>query len=124
MHYLWSGTWPANRSPQLLEFVLDGKSAYDNIYLEVGKKYKASVVISDHDGDDIEYVWDVMPESTDLGEGGDFESTPESMPQLIHGKGTVIELEAPANSGAYRIFIYANDGRGHTAHANIPFYVN
>lgn len=124
MHYLWSGTWPANRSPQLLEFVLDGKSAYNNIYLEVGKKYKASVVISDYDGDDIQYLWDVMPESTDLGEGGDFESTPESMPQLIHGNGAVVELEAPANSGAYRIFIYANDRRGHTAHANIPFYVN
>ena len=124
MHYLWNDKWPSNRSPRLHEFVLDGKTAYDNIYLEAGKKYKTSVVISDDDGDAIEYVWDLMPESTDLGDGGDFESTPESMPELIHGSGEVVELEAPESSGAYRIFIYANDGQGHTAHGNIPFYVN
>ncbi len=124
MHYLWNGAWPANRSPRLHEFLLDGKTAYDNIYLEAGKKYNASVVISDEDGDAIEYVWDVMPEGTDHGDGGDFESTPESMPQLVHGVGGSVILEAPAKSGAYRIFIYANDGQGHTAHANIPFYVN
>jgi hypothetical protein len=27
--------------------------------------------------------WDVKPESTDLGDGGDFESTPESISGLI-----------------------------------------
>jgi hypothetical protein len=124
MHYLWNDKWPSNRSPQLIEFRLDGKTAYDNIYLEPGIKYEAVVNISDGDGDVIEYVWNVMPESTDLGDGGDFESTPESMPELLHGNGEVVELEAPAHSGAYRIFIYANDGQGKTAHANIPFFVN
>lgn len=124
MHYLWNKKWPGNRSPQVLDFKLDGKLAQDNIYLEAGKTYNAQVQIEDSDGDTIQYVWDVKPESTDLGDGGDFETTPESIANIIIGNSDHVQLTAPQESGAYRIFIYASDGHGHTAHANIPFYVN
>ncbi len=124
MHYIWNKEWPANRSPFLLDFHLDGKTGHDNIYLNAGQKYTASVKIEDKDGDHIQYVWDVKPESTDLGDGGDFESTPLSISDLIDGENETIKMIAPHDSGAYRLFIYANDGNGHTAHANIPFYVN
>jgi hypothetical protein len=33
-------------------------------------------------------------------------------------------VQAPAKSGAYRLFVYALDGKGHAAHANIPFFVD
>jgi len=124
MHFIWNNQWPSNRTPQLLDFTLDGKTAYDNIRLESGKQYDVEVTIEDPDGDEIEYIWDVKPESTDLSDGGDFESTPESMDGLLAGTGANVEFKAPASSGAYRLFIYAKDGLGHTAHANIPFFVN
>ncbi len=124
MHYLWNGEWPANRTPKLLDFRLDGKTAYDNVHLKSGERYNAAVKVEDPEGDAIKYVWDIKPESTDLGDGGDFESTPESIIGLIRGDSDIIELSAPAKSGAYRLFIYASDGQGHTAHANIPFFVN
>jgi hypothetical protein len=124
MHYLWNDNWPANKCPKLREFTLDGKSAYDNIFLKAGQTYEASVQIEEPEADSIEYVWDVKPESTDLGDGGDFESTPESIPGLMESTGANASFTAPEKSGAYRLFIYAKDGKGHTAHANIPFYVN
>lgn len=124
MHYIWNKEWPTNRSPFLLDFHLDGKTAPDNIYLNAGQKYPAVVEIEDKDGDAIQYVWDVKSESSDLGDGGDFESTPKSIPNLIDGENDSVKLIAPHASGAYRLFIYADDGNGHTAHANIPFYVN
>jgi len=124
MHYLWKGEWPVNRSPKLESFELDGKSAYDNVYLEAGNKYKSKVVSTDIDGDELTFVWDVKPESTDLGDGGDFEATPQSLTGLVEGIGSEIILTAPEIPGPYRIFIYVNDGKGHTAHANIPFYIN
>ena len=123
MHYIWNGEWPENRTPKLIDFKLDGKTAVDNINLHVGVNYEASVMIEDPENDTIEYIWDVKPESTDLGDGGDFESTPPSLTGLISGKGSNIEFTAPEQGGAYRLFIYANDGHGHTAHANIPFLV-
>lgn len=124
MHYIWKNEWPANRCPRLVEFELDGKTAYDNVSLNSNKHYNAVIKIEDAEGDDITYIWDIMPESTDLGDGGDFESTPESLHGLIEGEGDTIELTAPSIPGAYRLFIYADDGHGNTAHANIPFFVN
>lgn len=124
MHYIWKKEWPSNRSPRLLNFTLDGKTAYEDVTLTANEQYNAVVEIEDPEGDNIVYFWDVKSESTDLGDGGDFESTPESIQGLVTGAGEAIELKAPSESGAYRLFIYADDGNGHTAHANIPFYVN
>lgn len=123
MHYIWNNKWPSNRSPQLIDFRLNGKTAYENVYLEAGQSYEATVSVDDPDDDQIHFTWVVMHESTDLGEGGDFESTPDSLPGLVKEIGAVVYLTAPAQSGAYRLFIYAEDGEGHTAHGNIPFFV-
>lgn len=123
MHFIWNNEWPMNRTPKLMDFKLDDKIAYDNVYLEATQKYIASVKIEDPEGDSIEYIWEVKNESTDLGDGGDFESTPESILNLVSGTGPEIELTAPSKAGPYRLFIYASDGYGHTAHGNIPFFV-
>ena len=42
----------------------------------------AQVVSTDPDGDALSYKREIMPESKDLGDGGDFESTPESIPDF------------------------------------------
>lgn len=125
LHYLWKGEWPANRSPRLEGAYLDGKTAYQNIRLKPGEDYTAKVAVTDDDHDPITYKWNVMEESTDLGNGGDPESRPQILPELIEeANRSEIQLKAPAKPGAYRLFVYAYDGKGHAAHANIPFYVN
>ena len=125
MHYIWNGVWPDNRSPRLASALLDGKSAYDGIYVDPGQTYGAVVDVSDPDGDPLTYQWDIKPESTDLGDGGDFETTPESIAGLIDAPDQrQITVTAPEQSGAYRLFVYVYDGQGHAAHANIPFFVN
>ena len=124
LHHIWNGSWPANRSPRLISAHLDGKTAREGVYLQPGRAYAAKVVVKDPDGDQLTYLWDVKPESTDLKEGGDFESTPESIPGLIDKPGSPqTTMTAPAKAGPYRLFVYAFDGKGHAAHANIPFYV-
>jgi hypothetical protein len=125
MHYIWNDTWPDNRSPRLESVTLDDKTAYEGVSLIAGRAYPAKAVVTDPDGDALTYSWVLMHESTDLGDGGDQESTPESIADLIErpnaASATVI---APAEPGAYRLFVYAYDGHSHAAHANIPFFVN
>ena len=125
LHYLWNGAWPANRSPRLQGAWLDRKTAQENVHLKPGQTYTARVLASDPDRDPLTYAWEVMEESADLKEGGDFESTPRCLPALIKDpKQSEIALQAPTKPGAYRLFAYVFDGQGHAAHANIPFYVD
>ena len=124
LHYIWNGEWPENRSPRVEAVSLDGKTAYDNINLSPGETYPAMADISDSDGDEITYRWEIKPESTDLGHGGDFEETPETLAGLITDDSLKeITFKAPETEGGYRLFMYALDGNNHAAHANIPFYV-
>ena len=124
MHYIWNNQWPNNRTPKLLKMELAGKNAYGNIKLKANKNYPAKVVVKDPDGDNIRYLWQVRPESQSQQEGGDKEEIPPLLTGLIDkDEQAQITLKAPKKSGAYRLFVYAYDGQGHAAHANIPFYV-
>lgn len=125
MHYLWNGTWPANRSPRLGGAWLDGKTAYQNVRLKAGETYSVKVEASDEDRDPLTYSWEVMAESTDLKTGGDLESRPQTFKELVKdASAKETTLAAPKKPGAYRLFIYVYDGHAHAAHANIPFYVD
>ena len=123
MHYIWNNEWPSNRTPSVLSMTLDKRESRDNIYLEKGENYEASIKTIDHEGDSLRYKWVIMRESTEKKEGGDKEEIPESLGVIDSATGTSIKITAPTEEGAYRLFAYVYDGNSHAAHANIPFYV-
>jgi hypothetical protein len=124
MQYLWTGRWPKNRAPHISELRLDGKLASDVVYLQAGKTYPALATVADPDKDALSYRWELLPESTDLKNGGDRESRPTALPGLLKpAGGSQPQLQAPAQPGAYRLFVYATDGHGNVATGNVPFYV-
>ncbi|TGE28952.1 glycoside hydrolase family 2 TIM barrel-domain containing protein [Hymenobacter metallicola] len=124
MQYLWSGQWPKNRAPHLSAFTLDGKKATDNVYVQPGQRVPVVATVSDPDKDKLTYRYELLPESTDLKTGGDRESRPAAIPGLVPaGAQGQTTLQAPTKEGAYRLFVYAYDGKDNVATANIPFYV-
>lgn len=124
MHYLWTGQWRQNRAPQLDSMRIDGKKAQDNIYLKPATTYPVQVWASDPNKDSLSYRWELLPESTDLKEGGDAESRPTAVEGLFSQEiGGKILLKAPATQGAYRLFVYVTDGDNKVATANVPFFV-
>ncbi len=124
MQYAWTGKWPDNRSPVLESFMLNGKTAYGNIYLKPGEAFDAVAGISDPDGDSLIYKWEIIPEVPEhlQSEGGDFEQRQKTVFKTQTPSGDV-SATAPERAGAYRIFVYAFDGHNNAATANIPFYV-
>ncbi|MEL6305504.1 MAG: glycoside hydrolase family 2 TIM barrel-domain containing protein [Bacteroidota bacterium] len=124
MHYAWNNEWPQNRSPRLIDFTLEGKQANNNIKLKAKESYSAEVRVQDPDDDELIYRWEIRRESQSTKTGGDTEYIPEKISGLFYGPlSNVTAFNAPGESGAYRLFIYVKDGNGHTAHANIPFWV-
>jgi hypothetical protein len=124
MQYLWSGRWPKNQAPHLYSFQLDNKKAVENVYLKPGTNYDALAMAVDPDNDKLTYRWELLPEATQLGNGGDFEPRPTPVEGLVKAgeKGAAV-LRAPEAEGAYRLFVYVMDGNNNVATANLPFYV-
>ncbi|NDW23128.1 glycoside hydrolase family 2 TIM barrel-domain containing protein [Alteromonas hispanica] len=124
MHYIWTGQWPANRTPRVSPIGLDGKVAFDNIYLFMGDEYEATLNAVDPDNDKLSFKWEIRKESTATEVGGDKEEIPELVEGLIEDASVQkIKFKAPNTPGAYRLYAYVYDGNGNAAHANIPFFV-
>ncbi len=125
MHYIWNKRWPENRCPQIEDIELNELFSNNDVYLSPSQTYAARVKATDTDGDSLAYYWEVKPESTQVGEGGDYEPEPPSLEGLLNEGANLAEitLKAPEKEGAYRLFVYVKDGQNNAAHANIPFYV-
>ena len=125
MQYLWTGNWPKNKAPHIYSLQLDGKKAAQNVYVQPGSRYKVVATTVDPDGDPLTFRWELLPEPTKVGEGGDHEDRPGPVDKAIASEGNSGKavLVAPLAEGAYRLFVYVTDGQGNVATANLPFYV-
>jgi len=124
LQYEWSGHWPQNRAPHISTFTLGGKTATEGIVLKSGQPASAQAVVNDPDKDKLTYHYELLPESTDLKQGGDRERRPAPITSGMHANDTGVALfGAPRQPGAYRLFVYAHDGHGNVATGNIPFSV-
>lgn len=126
MHYAWNGEWPENRTPEVKNFLLDDKTAFQNITLKAKTAYNANIEAFDWDEDSIYYHWEILKEVEDhlQSDGGDFEPVPEKLFSLnTSGAENSIDIISPTTPGEYRLFVYVRDGHNHSAYANIPFLV-
>jgi hypothetical protein len=124
MHFLWKGRFPSNKAPRVYGFTLDDKTANQSVYVKPSQSYVAEATAADLDGDTLNYRWELLPEATEVGEGGDHEDKPKaietSMEVEANGR---VKFAVPQKVGAYRLFVYISDGKNKVATANIPFYV-
>ncbi len=121
----WSGKAPANRSPQISSIAMKNQKPDASVMVEPGERTDFKVVVTDADGDQLRYKWEMLPESTDIKSGGDAESRPDAVPMSIEGNDQSgnIRFRAPKKPGSYRLFLYVYDGKGNAATANFPFFV-
>ncbi len=126
MRYEWTGKWPSNRAPHVDSMRINGKSAYDFIYLSPGERATAQVWMRDPDKKDAtKYEWELLPELTSFGYGGNGERKPAAIDCSIEitAEGA-IRFTAPLEEGAYRLFVAGYDNGNHVTFANIAFYVD
>jgi hypothetical protein len=124
MHRFWTGSWPENRCPTIISASLNGKTRFDNITIKPGEEYVSVIQVMDTDNDSLYARAEVLLESTDLKDGGDFETRPEALHELVRkADPNKVVFMTPLNEGAYRLFVYILDGKNHAATVNFPFMV-
>ena len=126
MQYLWSGAWPANRAPALLELRIVGSADATETYVEPGQTCEARLTCYDGDYDELSYEWDIRPEVEIPANSyaGGLEKPAKPIPGLIaSGQGPRVRFTAPATEGPYRLFVQVTDTHAHAAYANHPFCV-
>jgi hypothetical protein len=129
MTYLWSGRWPANRSPRLhpppIHIVSENGAAEGPAVLPPGALLNCHLDAEDPDGDALQFGWDLrLDVSGDPKVGGDREEpTPPLEGLVLAATGNRATFRLPEQEGDYRLFAYVHDGHGNAATANLPLRV-
>ncbi len=92
--------------------------------MQPGATVRATLEVSDPEGDAMEVSWVLYEEMKDLITAGDYRPAPPTFPQAIIASdlsGATVKM--PEVPGNYRLFAKVNDGRGGGASANLPIQV-
>lgn len=122
MEMLWTNKWPKNRCPVLKSFSVEGAVLDADVVLKPAQAFWATVDCSDPESDSLTFYWELLPETPDLKNKGQYEPRPYTLLSLTGNSS--MKIIAPESEGAYRIFVYVSDGKGNAATANIPFLVS
>jgi hypothetical protein len=115
---LW-GKPPVNRCPSIEKLAIEGPDQ-----VAPGPTIRASLAISDPEGDPLTVQWLLRAEVSKYSSGGDREQAPPEFPSAIVASdrsGATVKL--PEAGGGYRLFAYVRDGHGGAAVANAPLFV-
>ncbi|MDX9847165.1 MAG: glycoside hydrolase family 2 TIM barrel-domain containing protein [Tenuifilaceae bacterium] len=125
MEYLWTGKWPEKIAPKVKNaLIVDKGGRFDNVKLSANGLYTAKVEIEHFNEAILNVRAEIMPEPLELSDGGDFEQRPTTIEGLIVSATTSeVVFNAPAQKGAYRLFIYVADDNANVGTVNIPFLI-
>lgn len=113
----WSGKAPSNRAPTIQPL-----KGVPTQAVAPGSPLRVESAAGDPDGDPLTWKWALLPEKPRAVEG-----RPIAMPKPV--KDVVVvplasaTLNAPAQPGSYRLYLWVSDGKGHVATANAPLEV-
>ncbi len=126
MEYLWTGEWPEQTAPRLLDINIVGEGGrFDDVRLARNGEYAVTINMEHRDKESLNVRAEIMPEPQQLSDGGDYEPRPESIEGLIVSSDVNgVIFRAPPEPGEYRILVYVTDKFNNAGAANVPFFVN
>jgi len=128
---LWRGqpAAPAGFAPQIAPPRLDGRLATEAVTVRAGAALTCVVPLLRADPAGLRVSWELLPESAHKGSGGDAELRPAALPaadaqDFLDTREARLAFAAPAQPGAYRLFVQVRGAGGSAATANFPFFVD
>lgn len=122
MERVWKRTEPGQTAPVIHNFTIDGKKGIENPYVGKGQSFIGKVEVSDKEGDELTYMWEILKEATVLGSGGSHEPRPDRVGEVVTTKINTLSTSV-SEPGNYRLYVYVLDNTGFVSTANTPFQV-
>jgi len=92
--------------------------------LDPGAEVRLRSIVADPEDGPVSVRWVLRPESDDYLTGGDFRPMlPDIEGAVLEGRVDGARVRMPDEPGPYRLFLYAYDGAGNAATANVPLLV-
>ena len=125
---IWTGKYPTTRAPAAWSILLNGKDATANILLAPNELAKVQLHADDPNNDSLTLKWQIMTEVGVGSHGGEYEAPPNKIDVSFLKQQTVgdqhsVEFKAPKRPDHYRLYVWAYNGSGGVATANIPFLI-
>ena len=123
MRSVWNGTAERTDLPVLDSMQINRLPSMQAVYLNTGNSYTARAFFSPPMDTSLSFSWEIRPEAKYAAYAGQGEVEPMPLPGLENQKEPELHFIAPAELGAYRLFVYVCNGQGNFSTANLPFYV-
>ena len=121
MYRAWTGSNPTDLAPRIQLLYVNGYQQPSEITLSVDTEYRAIVGITQDQGEDITYVYEIREEATSVEKpvlNVTFTVDPNDE------RAVFFTTSSPLASGKkYRLYAYAYDETDHVGTANLPFEV-
>ena len=124
MQYCWSGNWPKQRAPSIMQIKLNGDNWKKNHIFSTGEEVSLEYVFNRNNNDSLIIDYQLYPETFSNKGGGDFQESPDEIPiEIISKSENKISFKVPSSKGYYRIFVFLKNKYNQSSVANIPFQV-
>jgi hypothetical protein len=121
MAEFWTGKPPAVKAPLVKGGKVEGGEMKTGIKAQPGAVIKASAEIEDPQGLPITYEWSLTKDAMSYNTGGETQAAPPSYPLAILKNGAAnVEVRIPRVPAAYRLYLFAYNGKGGVATLNFP----
>lgn len=122
MERVWTGVEPKQTAPVIHGIFINNTQPADNIYVNAGTTFEGRIDLTDREGDNITYVWEILKEATVTASGGAYEPRPERVGEVQTTIVNIVKMSINT-PGEYRLYVYALDRTGFVSTANAPFRV-
>ena len=126
LQFLWCARSPAVAAPRITPLRLNGVGAAAGLRVAAGEPVQAGFALARGEPGEVQVKWTLQPESRDKRFGGDHEQQPRDLklPAIAAtADQTRLNFPAPAQTGAYRLYVTVYGPGGKAATANFPFLV-
>lgn len=124
---VWSGKYPDNRAPSILNSAINGIKSKENIIIKDKTFNIYTHEVCDLEGDELTVEYIVRPANTTEGLINDEEHSLSYLPGIIFDETLTsckLSFDEKHNGKSYRLFVFLRDGNNRIATENIPFKVN